>query len=126
MNIKLLLEVKESLQYKLSEIERQINNASDGFIYHVLLRSYGSLTWYEYTNPYPIQELVDGCRGGDEGLVNVYTNNPADLYDVIQCWGAMTVYTLDKLPEERREISRSEGFTNMIIQPYLNDSDEEE
>jgi hypothetical protein len=126
-NLKRLLEEKENLLDKIFEIDKKIENLSDGFIYHVCHRSYGSSRWYEYANPYPIKEIAYQCCGGEDGIIDLYTNNPSksELHEIIQDYGAMTILDLDELPEPkfRKFISRSEGFTNTILKPYT-DSEE--
>lgn len=102
----------ETAKEQVYMIENQIRNIADGFIYHICVLSYGSATWDTCTNPFIIQELCYEYGDGYNGLVEVYTNNP-DL--VINHYGCLSVYTLDELPENRRDISKSEAFTNTII-----------
>ena len=46
----------------------------DGFVYIARIRSYGSITHQIFSNPYILQLLCDKYNGED-GIVDVYTNN---------------------------------------------------
>lgn len=101
----------ETARQQVYAIEKQIRSLADGFIYHICIKSYGSKSWSTATNPFTIQELAYQYGDGYDGLVEVYTNNP-DLK--IDDEGCLSIYTLDKLPENKRDVSKSEAFTNTI------------
>jgi hypothetical protein len=56
-------------------IEKKISSFSDGFFYECEIRSYGSVTKKNFTNSFTVQELCYSYNG-DNGIVDVYTNNP--------------------------------------------------
>jgi hypothetical protein len=96
---------------KVSEIRSNINNAEDGFIYHIQICSYGSVSWETAKNPFYIQELCNEYFDGYNGLVYVYTNNTSLDLDH---YGCLTIETLDRLPEDRKEVSKSQAFNDTI------------
>jgi len=58
-----------------NEVEFKINSFEDGYFYICDVRSYGR-NWKEnHINPHTVQELCYRYFG-DEGIVDVYTNNP--------------------------------------------------
>jgi len=58
-----------------NEVNSLINSFEDGYFYICDVRSYGR-SWKEnHINPHTVQELCYQYNG-DEGIVNVYTNNP--------------------------------------------------
>ena len=64
---------------ELVELRDQLNNMiyshNDGYFYIVKVRSYGR-HWKEYiSNLYTLQELCNQYNG-DDGIVDVYSNNP--------------------------------------------------
>jgi hypothetical protein len=58
-----------------NEVNSRINSFEDGYFYICDVRSYGR-NWKEnHVNPHTVQELCYQYNG-DEGIVDVYTNNP--------------------------------------------------
>ena len=57
------------------EIENRIYSFEDGFFYICNVRSYGRNWKQSMKNPYSLQELCYQYYG-DNGIVDVYTNNP--------------------------------------------------
>lgn len=102
------LEIAEA---KVSEIRSNINNIEDGFTYHIQICSYGSYSWKTSKNPYYIQELCNEYGDGYDGLIYVYTNNTS--LDVDH-YGCLTILTLDELPEDKKDVSKSQAFSNTI------------
>lgn len=49
---------------------------SDGYIYICEVRSFGRNWTERVSNVYNLEELCDYYSGGDNGIVDVYTNNP--------------------------------------------------
>ena len=65
----------EELQEALNIATNLIHDFKDGFIYECRVRSYGR-NWIERpTNAITVQELCYRY-GGDDGIVDIYTNNP--------------------------------------------------
>lgn len=102
----------EIAKEKVWIIEKKILSISDKFIYHLCILSYGSKSWITATNPFLIQKYAYEYGSGEDGLLKVYTNNP-DLD--IDHGGCLDVFTLEELPEDRRDISKSEAFTNTMM-----------
>ena len=79
--------IKELVELK-DKISGYIHNHSDGFLYICNVRSYGR-NWKEWDiyNTYTLQELCYQY-GGDDGIVDVYSNNPdlsgIDNYGVLK------------------------------------------
>ena len=58
-----------------NEIDNKIYNYTDGYLYICSVRQFGSV-WEEKPNSlYALKELC-GSYNGDNGIVDVYTNNP--------------------------------------------------
>lgn len=57
-----------------NDIQRMINDYSDGFIYECIVSSYGSNHTRNIGNVNSLQELCDQYDGED-GIVTIYTNN---------------------------------------------------
>jgi hypothetical protein len=109
----------EQLKAELNEakkqvyaLENELTEISDGFIYHTCVLSYGSSSWSTANNPHLIQELADTYGDGYDGLVKVYTDN-SELD--INHYGCLSILTLDELPENRKNISKSEAYVNNIM-----------
>ena len=66
----------EQLVELKDKINSQIYSFEDGYFYICKINSYGR-SWEDkgITNPYTLQELCYQYNG-DEGILNVYTNNP--------------------------------------------------
>lgn len=64
---------------ELREVQAQAGNLiyayEDGFTYECRVRSYGRNWTEHHSNPYTVQELLNHY-GGDDGIVDIYTNNP--------------------------------------------------
>lgn len=112
--MKTLEELKAELaiaQAQVWNLQNQIQKIPDGYTYHICIRSYGSANWMEAINTQLIQKLCNEYQDGYDGLVEVYTDNPN--MDV-QEWGCLIPHTLDELPENRRDVSKSQAMVNMI------------
>lgn len=111
-DIQSLLASLEEAKRKVYEIQESIRTYQDGYIYHVLILSYGSQSWSIHYNSHSVQEILDEYGDGYDGLVEVYTDNPKPK---LQDYGCLRdVCTLEELPESRQEISKSAGFVNLI------------
>jgi hypothetical protein len=110
----------------LNTVENLIKEYKDGYIYHVCIRSYGSIRWRQYNNRQAINELVEEYGDGYDGLVDIYSNNPRLLNkvgeDTHMCASCATYYTLEELPEDKREKYAGNPFTagmNMAISAFM-------
>lgn len=65
----------ETVRKQAYKIEKQIRNTSDGFKYLTQTCVYGSITWKSHNNKFAANEEVSEYWG-DNGIVNLYTNNP--------------------------------------------------
>ena len=68
LNMGELIELRNRIQYR-------IDNYSDGYLYICSVRQYGSVWEEKPNNLYTLSELCDSYYG-DNGIVDVYTNNP--------------------------------------------------
>lgn len=106
-----LIEEYRQAQAKVSELYKKLSETSDGFLYITKTRCYGSISWCDYANEYLVQELCDEYYG-DNGIVDVYTNNPNHS---IHTYGDVEVMSLEQLQELSKEsISMSEAVCNWI------------
>lgn len=102
----------ETAKQQVWNIKNQIEDIADGYIYHICILSYGSSNWSTCANPFTIQELCDQYHDGYDGLVKVYTNNP-NLE--VEEQGCLRLYTLEELPENRKNVSKTEGLLNRLL-----------
>ena len=106
-----LIEQYQEAQQRVNELYSQICNYSDGYIYLSCLRCYGSLTWEDHVNEITVQQLCNGYYG-DNGIVDVYTNNPNHS---IITYGDVKVMPLEEIQGmSRNNISMGEAVTNWI------------
>jgi len=68
LNMGELIELRNRIQYR-------IDNYSDGYLYICSVRQYGSVWEERHSNLYTLSDLCDSYYG-DNGIVDVYTNNP--------------------------------------------------
>lgn len=106
----------ETARQQVLEIEKQIIEMADGFIYHICVLSYGSSNWSTCANPFTIQELCYQYGDGYDGLVKVYTNNP-NLE--VEDQGCLEVLSLEELPDNKRDVSMTEAITHFITEGIL-------
>ena len=106
----LIKKYEQSRDYA-NELYRQITNTSDGFLYMTCLRCYGSIQWRTEKNEFVVQNLCDEYYG-DNGIVDVYTNNPNHH---ISNYGDVKVMTEQEIINMSKEnISMSRAITNWI------------
>lgn len=109
--MKELIQEYKDAQNLVDKIRTRLNNASDGFIYLACLRCYGSIQWITFSNEFLTQELCDEYFG-DNGIVDVYTNNPNNKID---SYGSVVYKSLEELQNMSKEnISMSRAITNWI------------
>lgn len=98
-------------------IEREIRNVDDGFLYFTCLRSYGSVTWDTHVNEVSVQNLCYDYSDGHDGIVDVYTNNPNNT---IQTSGLVEVLSLDELQNLSKDnVNMTTAITNWIAKCYV-------
>lgn len=89
----------------------EIIETSDGFIYVTCLRCYGSVHWESHKNEFVVKDLCNEYYG-DNGIVNVYTNNPNHT---ISSYGDVCVMTYDEIINmSKKDISMSSAICNWI------------
>ena len=110
--MKNLIKKLRRLEDEVYELKEQIRLISDGFIYLTKLRCYGSITWDMHSNAFSVQELCDEYYG-DNGIVDVYTNNPDHM---ISSYGEVFVMSLEELKNlSQKNVSMTEAIVNRMI-----------
>jgi hypothetical protein len=74
-NIDLTLLTNEELIGLKNRIEDHLHSQEDGYFYICIIHSWGSVYTRKLRNLYSVNELCYEY-GGDNGIVNVYSNNP--------------------------------------------------
>jgi hypothetical protein len=116
MEMKNLIKRLRELEDELYEVKEQIRQTSDGFIYLTKLRCYGSITWNMHSNCFSAQELCDEYYG-DNGIVEVYTNNPDHM---ISSYGGVIVMSEEELKNLSQEnVSMSQAIVNRMIDSMI-------
>ena len=89
----------------------ELKETSDGFLYVTRLRCYGSLTTDTHNNAFTVQELCDEFNG-ENGIVDVYTNNPNHG---IETYGSVIIVPDEELKDHLEgSISASQAVCNWI------------
>jgi hypothetical protein len=102
----------QSLEERISNLHSQLREHRDGFFYLTCLRCYGSVTYETYNNTFFVQKLCDGYNG-DNGIVDVYTNNPS--HSICNWSGDVIVMTLEEIQNISQDsINMSHAITNWI------------
>lgn len=106
-----LIQEYNNAQNLVHKIRKEIGNTSDGFIYLACVRSYGSVQWITFINQFLAQELCDEYNG-DDGIVDIYTNNPNNTIDG---YGDVEVISIEELQNISKDnISMSRAVTHWI------------
>jgi hypothetical protein len=109
--MKELIEKYETARDYANTLFREILNTPDGFLYVTKLRCYGSIHWGTHKNEFSTQDLCNEYYG-DNGIVDVYTNNPDHK---ISSYGDVEVMTYDEIINMSKEnISMSNAICNWI------------
>lgn len=108
----LIKQFKET-EEKLESLLAQLYNTSDGYIYVCCIRCYGSITWESHNNEFTAQRLC-GEYYGDNGIVDVYTNNPNHNISNYGDVNIMSLEAIDKLYKNSTNVSMSTAITNWI------------
>jgi hypothetical protein len=97
--MKELIEKYEMVRSKANKLYQEILDTSDGFIYMTCLRCYGSIRWKHHNNEFSVQDLCNEYYG-DNGIVDVYTNNPNHKID---SYGSVLVKTYEEIVDMSKE-----------------------
>lgn len=109
--MKELIEKYEMARSKANKLYQEILDTSDGFIYMTCLRCYGSIRWKHHNNEFSVQDLCNEYYG-DNGIVDVYTNNPNHKID---SYGSVLVKTYEEIVDMSKEnISMSNAICNWM------------
>jgi hypothetical protein len=106
-----LIQEYKNAQNHANTLLKKLKETSDGFIYLACVRCYGSVQWITYNNEFLTQELCDDYNG-DNGIVDIYTNNPNNT---INSYGDVEIKSLEELQLLSQDnISMSRAITNWI------------
>lgn len=109
--MKQLIEKYNTAREYANTLYQEIINTPDGFLYVTCLRCYGSIQWETHKNEFVVQDLCDEFYG-DNGIVDVYTNNPNNN---ITSYGDVKVMTYDEIINMSKEnISMSNAICNWL------------
>jgi hypothetical protein len=109
--MKELIEKYQEARNHANELYEEILETSDGFLYVTCLRCYGSLSWQTHNNEFSVQDLCNDYYG-DNGIVDVYTNNPNHN---ISSYGDVTVMTEEEMVNMSKDnISMSNAICNWM------------
>jgi len=93
------------------KLYQEILDTSDGFIYMTCLRCYGSVRWQHHNNEFSVKDLCNEYYG-DNGIVDVYTNNPNHE---IESYGDVNVMTEEEMVNMSKEnVSMSNAICNWM------------
>ena len=109
--MKELIEKYEMARSEANKLYQEILDTSDGFIYMTCLRCYGSIRWKHHNNEFSVQDLCNEYYG-DNGIVDVYTNNPNHKID---SYGSVLVKTYEEIVDMSKEnVSMSSAICNWM------------
>jgi hypothetical protein len=94
-----------------NKLYNEILNTPDGFLYVTCLRCYGSIYWETHLNEFVTQDLCNEYYG-DNGIVDVYTNNSNHN---ISSYGDVKVMTEEEIINmSKQNISMTSAITSWI------------
>ena len=109
--MKELIEKYKEARRHANELYEEILETSDGFIYVTCLRCYGSVRWQSHKNEFSVQDICNEYYG-DNGIVDVYTNNPNHE---IESYGSVRVMTEEEMINMSKEdISMTSAICNWM------------
>jgi len=109
--MKELIEKYEMARSKANKLYQEILDTSDGFLYVTCLRCYGSVRWQHHNNEFSVKDLCNEYYG-DNGIVDVYTNNPNHEID---SYGSVLVKTYEEIVDMSKEnVSMSNAICNWM------------
>ena len=107
---KLIQKYQHAKEYA-DKLYQEILDTSDGFLYVTCLRCYGSVRWQHHNNEFSVKDLCNEYYG-DNGIVDVYTNNPNHEID---SYGSVLVKTYDEIVDMSKEdVSMSNAICNWM------------
>ena len=110
--MKELIKRYEDAKKIADELYFEILETPDGFLYVTKLRCYGSIRWENHKNEYSVKNLCDEYYG-DNGIVEVYTNNPNHS---IESYGGVNVLSEKEIIKmSKMDISMSEALCNWLV-----------
>ncbi len=95
--MKELIEKYKAAQIEVNKLQSQLYKTSDGFMYIAELFCYGSRSVHYFINEYTAQLFCDEYYFGDNGIVDLYTDNPN--HD-IRNYGKTIVLTSEELEKQ--------------------------
>lgn len=93
----------------------QILDTPDGFLYVTCLRCYGSIRWETHLNEFVTQDLCNEYYG-DNGIVEVYTNNPNN--NIESYWGVKVMTEEEIINMSKENISMTSAITSWITKGF--------
>lgn len=112
-----LIKKYEEAKEVANNLYHEILNTPDGFIYFTQLRRYGSVYWQNHENKFSVQELCYEYDG-EEGIVDVYTNNTNHN---ISNYGDVKVMTEQEIINMSKEnVSMTSAITDWMRRGLLN------
>jgi hypothetical protein len=106
-----LIKKYEEAKEIANNLYQEILDTSDGFIYMTCLRCYGSIRWQSHKNKFSVNELCYEYNG-DNGIVEVYTNNPNHEIDSYGCVKVLTEEEMVNMSKDN--ISMSNAICNWM------------
>jgi uncharacterized protein YlbG (UPF0298 family) len=112
-----LIKKYEEAKEVANNLYREILNTPDGFLYFTQLRRYGSVYWQNHKNEFSVQELCYEYDG-EEGIVDVYTNNTNHN---ISNYGNVNFMTEQEIIDISKEnVSMTSAITDWMGRGLLN------
>jgi len=106
-----LIQKYEAAKKETYRLYNLLLKTSDGFKYVTKVRSFGSIRWENHHNQFTVQELCDEYYG-DNGIVDVYTNNKNHTIDT---YGDVYVTSVEHMINiSKEDISMSQAICNWI------------
>ena len=106
-----LIKQYEEARRLSNQLYQEILDTPDGFIYLTQLRCYGSLRWQSHKNEFSVQDLCNDYYG-DNGIVDVYTNNPNHE---IESYGSVRIMTEEEMVSlSKEDISMTSAITSWM------------
>lgn len=101
----------------LALIRYTLSQTSDGFKYLTKVREYGSISWSSHNNELLAKE-IDAEYYGDNGIVEIYTNNPDHSFVNYSHGGITIMDEQDMINLSKEDISMSRAMCNWITKSY--------
>lgn len=105
--MKELIEKYNQVQEKASRLYREIRDYKDGYLYITNERTFGSTYYSIHNNSFVVQQILNNYNG-DNGIVDVYTNN---MYPNLEHYIHDIIITS---AEEMLESAKKDGCFQMV------------